>query len=438
MSTDTSDSYSSFGCGYSLQVPIGDVRFDSRDSEPNQCRVLCDDFSNPAYRTDVIESNCTFCQTPEAYQNHVLIQYTLGSQTIPQYCIPRSVCISNCGPELPGCVYTGSCGSQVCFEGAQSTKTALFKLSTVTGPGTILTVDNTPGSENGTLISTDPTKPDDIPDPIEDGQDYCSSLGVLFPTMEYCTFSNEGPIGDGRDEISSGAAQCRGMCDGFDISGYEVVRLDTNCNRCNEADVADQYFENDGSIISLCIPRQSCEDSCGDEPEGCVYTGSCRSLICFYGINSKKMATLTLVNDMGTSSSISVDNSGPNQFEPVIFSSPTPTPQATSSTNPATNTSPSPSPSPRPSPTDDVGTGEGNATGNEQTNPNLKKGTSTWVWLGPILGVLALILLAVLVYFIFFAGKRKDKAVETPAVVPPILPQFNSEIPPAMVPVTSI
>lgn len=65
-----------------------------------QCRTLC-----PNQTTRVLHQTCTLS----------LARHIVSSKTGHLHvCVPRPICVKQCGREPPGCVYTGSCQTLVC------------------------------------------------------------------------------------------------------------------------------------------------------------------------------------------------------------------------------------------------------------------------------------------------------------------------------------
>lgn len=378
----------------------------------NQCRVLCVSFAIQEYRSIILPSNCTFCQTKVAYNNFATLSYASNFVSYPHYCIPRTICISQCGPELPGCIYSGSCASQLCFEGNTSGKKATRQLITVKGPGTVFKVDDTPGKNvNGTLISTYPGFPSDIPQSIAYGEDYCSSRGLLLNTARDC-FTTRKPITDALTTSSQVDAQCRIMCFNYNRRTYGVLRRPVDCNLCNQPE-SDKYVMTGLKNTTICIPREKCAKSCGKEPDGCVYTGSCRSMICLFGLRTKNAANLTVTND-GESSTISVDDTGPLKDDPAFLQNALPSLSPT----PSKNSAPSPSRFPAPnSSINPVLSSTPVPTRPTTDDSTINKGNGRIVWLGPLLGILLLIALLILLYYVCVVRGRNKVEPETAVAI---------------------
>lgn len=191
---------------------------------------------------------------------------------------------------------------------------------------------------------------------------------------------------------------CRTLCSGFDQKDVEVVRRLSKCGFCSR-NVAQQYFsenKDDADRPHLCIPRDVCVKECGEEGKGCVYAGSCKSMYCFSGMDSKKPANVTFVNGKW---SIVVDNTAkPISLDPPAFAgfsangtvSPvpsdthaSPTPKAASSSLPVPSHIITASPTPA--------SGSKNDTSLQNAGDNVpgkdKAENRTWLWLGPVLGL---------------------------------------------------
>lgn len=319
-------SITTFECAFSPESFISDADF---DFQPAQCRSLCTpgfgetfdtlrvtrflSFCSACATFAILRSNFTFVQFPDVLFGGLL-------QQLEKYiCIPRQTCIDTCGPELPGCVYTGSCSSQLCFSSAVSNKTAQVKRYTHRGQGTVLLIDETIGPGNGTLREVVSAKDDTLDGIFNNSIDYCPDRGASFPISASGDF--EGPLTDGRRTLLTKSGQCRVPSTFFNFSEYEVVRVPTNCDYCDSSLAALWIsFDFFNKYTRICIPREICIQQCGTEGYGCVYTGSCQSRICFSGIDSKLPAVFTRLSDDGTDSEISVDNSGgPVDNDPPVF-----------------------------------------------------------------------------------------------------------------------
>lgn len=346
-------------------------------------------------------------------------------------------------------MYTGSCASQICFRGSDSNKTAEILRYTHRGPGTVILVDNTEGSQNGTTNSTDVDNPGDLSQVLLGGADNCDyqDQGLLqYATSTTCATS---PLGDGREEARD-KVQCRVACKFFDFSPYEVVRLATRCAFCSSDGAEEWFTQNSGQQPRVCIPRETCIERCGPEGYGCVYTGSCETRICFSGIDSKRPAVFTTLSDDGKDSELSVDNSGgPKNSDPPVFGSlrgkgnATSVPPAEDSPAPADipkpsasglqpiEESPAPNNSPgsltsSPVPAQESLTPESSPQPPSSTfsNSSASSGQSTvWVWLGPVIGVVMVgaVIAAGLVAIVL----RKRKAQELDSTPEPIHTLFS-------------
>lgn len=277
-----------------------------------QCRMACSELVEGVTNSRML-TGCTICQNASLLNLNPFI-YQLGA-----ICIPRHVCIENCGPEKPGCVYTGSCFSQNCFKSSVNNKSVNITRYTHRGPGSQFQVQ----LPNGTLITGTSSGYKGLSDMISDGYDVCGVRDASFSISTYSGRSDYSPITDaclngGRDHC-----QCRVANTDFGISDLEVVQIPTNCDFCNTAK-AEKWFNEIpfGAVKSICIPRQTCIDNCGPEGYGCVYTGSCRSRLCYSSIESKKPLLFSFPNETGFSSTVLMDKSGaPIDQDPPVFSS---------------------------------------------------------------------------------------------------------------------
>lgn len=292
-------------------------------------------------------------------------------------------------------MYTGSCASQICFTDSITNATARIQRYTHRGPGTVILVEN---SENGTMTSGDTSNSGGLPLTIVKGGEQCFRNGedLLNSVAKNCSL---GPIADGREDATQ-QEQCRVACNDFDYSPYEVVRIfNSSCTFCSTSDAEEWFTPAPVDEKHICVPRQVCIDVCGPEGYGCVYSGSCRSRICFSGIDSKKPAVFTTLSDDGKESELFVDNSGgPVDADPPVFGPLGKEGDATSV--PSATLSPSPSPTPSPS---------ASSSANSSTTPPPGPATSggrVWVWVGPVIGVgvVGVIVAAGLVAF-FYAQK---------------------------------
>lgn len=317
-----------------------------------------------------------------------------GNATYAQLCIPRGVCIDACGPERPGCVYSGSCGALICASGANSSKSAVVKRVTHAGPGTVFAVDG----------ASTPTKgPTRLPGDNRTVHLCNSTMG--FPqATDYCDPTGRTAIVDGRGKWG----QCRAVCRRFDRQEWEMVRFVTKCRFCGRPEVG-TYISRVVGKAGICVPREKCVEVCGVERPGCVYTGSCLSQMCFSGINSKRPAEI--VFDAEGRGKVSVNDTGPPiGTDPPVYEMeakmefPSPSPLSSSP-------SPSPSLSPPPVRTRAVTTtrvvtatqslsNSPSAPGKARTNSK-----SFWIWLGPSLAIFAILVVAV-VGIVMYVRKR--------------------------------
>lgn len=407
--------------------PIGDAHF----GDYRQCRVACQ-FSEPDedffqvthYATT---TGCPFCETDDVKT------YVTPSDSGLDICVPRGRCINECGAERPGCVYTGSCASQICLLGLDDSPSEKKRVTHL-GPGSIFRIDSVPGEENGTLISTLDDDPRDMPRAIQGGNDRCPMRDVSFFVTASCSANNDGPFGDGRE---GGGGQCRSACKLFNRRGYEVVRIYHECNFCDSHD-ADEFFSNNTGENRICIPRERCVEECGPEGPGCAYTGSCQSQICFSGIDSKKPAEFPTFTNDGSVVVMTVDNSGqPIAIDPPVFannavniqppvsdvsSSPSSTtlpgegsntssPSPTISTPPVISAQLSAAPVPTPSGSNYT---VGNAPISTESSPSpvyplpaedIREGEKATWWVGPVIAIIGGAILASIVLTAFLVGR---------------------------------
>ena len=279
---------------------LGDDTFYSTFSN-DQCRQVCSNFDDEDYRVELVQNECDLC-------DNVSSNYSQSYHSKKQICIPRELCISQCGEEKPGCVYTGSCRSQICFFGSSSSKPAVFKRLTKNGPRSIITVDNSE-TGNPSNASATITQSQNIhyPNAIRNEKDVCEKRGTAYPlSSSSCKSSNF--LIDPRGSSDFSSDQCRQACLDFNEEEYEVSVLRNTCDYCDTAE-ADEFEIPMGGFSAICIRRSLCIEKCGKEEPGCVYTGSCRSQICYSGIDSKKPAYFSRITHAGPRSIITVDNS---------------------------------------------------------------------------------------------------------------------------------
>lgn len=385
-----------------------------------QCRSICEEKIPDFLDVTLQDANCSICSELEYEKYHSM----WSDFDTTHVCLPRHKCIDACGPEKEGCIYTGTCISQLCFKGAHSGKSARFQRYTFAGPGTILAVDDEPGVEKGVELITNDTNPSQFPSVVRASGDGCKTKDGLhlFHVSYSCPLASY-PVEDARQElIKDMGTQCRAVCENFNFSNYEVVIAPSVCGLCSKND-ADQYFSLDANTLEkeVCIPREICIEQCGPEGYGCVYSGSCVSRICFSGINSKKPAVFTTLDDSGRKSEIELDNDGAavdadppifafvdkpegnataeapaGQF-PMIQTVPTSTPSAPPTSNFTTQNTPSPSSAVSAS---DKGVGAGQR--------------SLWFWLAPVLGATLVLAVAVLTVMQLLRQRRHAREATQP------------------------
>lgn len=272
--------------------------------------------------------------------------------------------------------------------------------------GSIIQVDNNPGPESGPLQSTRIDAPQKLSPVLFNGGDPCGPFQFINSSGE-CSAS---PLTDARDP-DAGDRQCRTVCQDYDFSQYEVVRIFTLCNYCASLDAARWFSESSDESKYVCIPRSTCIEQCGAAGHGCVYSGSCQTRICFSGIDAKRPAQFTRLSDDGSESELSVDNSGALLDEdPPVFGrlgqegNATSVPREPPQTSPPSTTTfaTSSSVAEHPSTTGQSPATDPVSTTTPPTTTVVKNGvdSSTWRWLGPLIGVLAggLLLMCVIVF----------------------------------------
>lgn len=347
-------------------------------------------------------------------------------------CIPRGVCRAICGDESRGCVYSGTCQQQICFHDEYSGTAASLHLISHAGPGSVIqVVENSKPSEikriGGKRINV-------LPDTIISGFDVCLGPETKYPLSSSCSSTSASVALKSETAPTESDSQCRSLCRSFQDTQYEVVRRPTFCNICSES-FFNKYKNSPAAYI--CIPLKTCRENCGEEGEGCVYSGTCASIFCFSGISSKKPATLKWDGEEGQNLIMEVDNSGdPKAFDPPLFTNVTtyqpilrnrqsmpikstsaPIPQPTSipssvpgddvpsdgsimispTSIPPTHTTDTPTATPVPIPppivSNDVPTSSTRPTPSPSNPSNTDEDTgSKWIWLGPILGLLGAVL----------------------------------------------
>lgn len=381
----------SFNCSF----VIDDPRF-INDSH-SQCRSLCQESVPSFLHAFRISANCSFCTTKEAQK------YNFKEFSEDHFCIPRHRCIASCGAEPSGCLYSGSCASLFCFEGAQSRKTAQVTRFTHRGPGTIVVVDNIDGPENGTLLTTDISNPVILANTMLLGADHSSyrGTGYKFFSSFQCP-SSQYPIGDMRQNASA-VAQCRVPCENFDFSPYEVLRIWDGCGFANSTEAERWFSIGLNGNPQLCIPREICIDRCGTEGFGCVYSGSCVSRHCLSGVDSKQPAIFTNLLDDGSISEVFVNNSGPvvdadppyYKYEDSLEGNATAVPREGLFTEkPSQPNSPTPKP--------------GSSSPSSEENKQNNSPKSKWLWLGPTVGAVFLGLVIIVVILILLFRRTKQ------------------------------
>lgn len=384
-------------CFENAKVPVTTSSCNSILDDPtflverhSQCRSLCEEILPTFLKASRLDANCSFCERSSSLNSSQF------GDDFRHFCIPRHECIEQCGPEQDGCIYTGSCASQICFSGEDSDEPAQVLRYTHHGPGTILAVSDPSDSANGSILSTSDTNPSKPPPSVTEGGDPCLGEDVLFRISSDC-LSEEFSLSDSRQD-SLGPQQCRTVCNTFNYDSYEVVRffLGRSCDFCDKPESASWFTNLNTSNVQVCIPRSVCIENCGAEGYGCVYSGSCRSRICFSGIDSKKPALFTTLNDEGSTNMIEIDNTGPPvDADPPIFTylngvegSATAVPPE--GRFPATSAPPvsTPAPDDPPSPA------------------TQESGTSIGVWLGPTIGGVVLLAAIVVISMVMVRRKR--------------------------------
>lgn len=411
------------GCGERNDVALIDGRF---FGSPAQCRISCTSFKSSDIDLDVKDTTCKFFQTEKGKS---------FSEDDKILCIPRGECIRHCGPESPGCVYSGACTSQVCFSSSLNSAPAKLERVTYAGPGSYVSVgSHRTSAENNTPQVTFELR----------RAEWCGSIRDIFRKFKYVRRSaseclSSDVLQDGRlEELRVNGTQCRASCEKYRDPLVEVVVFMASCGFCDTEAATDFIDSISGKV---CIPRKVCERHCGPPRPGCVYTGSCRSQLCYSGIDSKKPAHISWTSDNNVR--IVVDNEeNATTIDPPVFSglsvpSPSTTPPSASPkktdagpvmntpSTPAQPSSSPPSPSKVPVP-ENVSEETSNSVGNE-TSPSSSEsprdsGPSVWVWAGPLMGALVGAVGAIAAAFVI----RSDRYKEHP---PEVTPQTDDGFP---------
>jgi len=363
--------------------------------------VVCSNLDAPDLVVTLLRKDCNFCESEAADL------YIAEGEDHSSICIPRGVCISECGPEEPGCVYTGSCQSQICFESALSEKKAEFRRITHSGARSSFTVDHSGPDDTEPNLELFIAEPGAVfQQYVESRIDRCPALAFVLPFRRVlCLNPGLSPLGALQSTpFEPVVAQCRNVCASFDYTNYEVVVIPTECGFCNKEDAQEFIEEFEEGSREICVPHDRCDSECGTAYPGCVYSGSCESLICYSGIDSRKAATFPTLTDSGVQTTISVNNSGmPSSIDLPVFVA-MGVSATTSPSGPDGDGTPASEPSEPDSPdAADAGAGDSDDPASTSSNPEVTDpvpgngSTSMWVWLSPlVVAVVAGILFVVL------------------------------------------
>lgn len=389
-------------------------------SEFRQCRALCGNFNHPDIQVFQIYSGCLHCNQSDTIARHVTSLFNYDRSKIDfLICIPRGECMANCGPEKPGCVYSGSCTSQTCFWNQKTRKTALIKRATHIGPGTVLQIET--AKEN--VVVGDKLF-DVLPTLVYTGGDTCTNATghtvFYYRDDDQCDLTGQTPISDGKRSHHI-FQSCRSICRRFHDRNYEVIQVSKAlCNFCTTAK-SHRFQKKTANGQRICIPRSICVEKCGPEPAGCIYSGSCQTLFCFSGIDSKLPADIRVLKDDGSNMTINVDNEKKQEIvDPPSF--PHYTPQVSLTPFPSQNAVPSRKVVAKISPTTtttaispsvpeaSTEVSEGGTENANKEGKSSKTGTSAskWVWLGPILGLLGAALPGIAYIGVAYCKKRQQ------------------------------
>lgn len=374
-----------------------------------QCRVLCPPApaaaagsagaQDSAVVRSVRPSGCTLCQNRTAVEHFLSEQGEhLRDSAVVDLCVARGACRRACGEEPPGCVYSGSCATLVCFSVPSSGATgssarassdlepaALVRV-TLAGPGSWAGTEEAPpfvgGGPPGALVATDD----------------CGSLGGRPPVAVHCPPSVSSsaddetadpgagglvpPLADARVRRAGADAQCRALCAGFAAAGVEVVRVASGCFFCRDARAAAHITNGEGGPEGegenwhhICVPGGVCADECGGSPPpGCVFSGTCASWLCFSDADTRRPAHVsTGEGDNGTGATVELASAPPDApradpVDPPAFAedppaTPLPTPPSSPSASPS-RAEPAPAPTRTPEDTPDATSDAGGSGGN--------------------------------------------------------------------------
>lgn len=376
-----------------------------------QCRVLCDNFNHPDITVTHNFTECDYCASTEAkalYFNHKFINSLIDDIV----CIPRGTCIQSCGQEKPGCVYSGTCTSQTCFKA--NGKPVTITRATFAGPGTLIQFVTADGrkvtiGENYRIVPTTVSDNGDVCRPVS------GNYTIYARDTLQCGRSGMQAIADGKDPINTNEA-CRSVCSQYNNRDAEVISSFSTCEYCS-SQAADKYKTIHSVKKRICVPRSVCIENCGPELPGCIYSGTCETMHCFSGIDSKKPAVIQVRQDNGSDVEVLIDNQGPAlSIDPPIFTSIQPTPSSTPTKKPtpmSTTTPKNPKTSvdvvvqPPGSKTPKPSKEAKKTTSDKEATQSPDDGTSLWIWLGPVLGLVG----AGLPAFGYVVGWRMEASV---------------------------
>ncbi|PXF45584.1 hypothetical protein BWQ96_04661 [Gracilariopsis chorda] len=282
--------------------------------------------------------------------------------------------------------------SSPCIGQENTGKHASFTRLKFAGPRSIVRV-------NESVTSDTPSKYGPV-DAVLISEDRCSDDNRPR-THGHCAESTNLYLSDQGDDDEE-FVQCSRACRNIRNEEVEIFRMRTNCKSCSS--LSQPY---------LSIAQSECRDRCNAPlVEGCVFPGSCKSLVCVSGIDSKLPAVVNVSDDTGKGGIIvSVDNARltasidppvfvkyvenmrvPNASIPVTFTGDSHVPlvqnvDISDSENASTNTNNSAS-----SPTESQ---------DEQV--------SKWLWLGPTIGSLGAIITALAAIVAAYIAQNKEQ-----------------------------
>ncbi|CAN8062193.1 unnamed protein product [Agarophyton chilense] len=366
-------------CNNAVDIALGDDRISGE--KPNQCRVGCRHFSHKHIAMSIRPANCAFdlCDVPRPFRT-----FSFGDRM----CQPRAMCVAACGEEPPGCVYSGSCRELTCFTDKNTRRPADFTRISFAGPRTIVRVNDS--------YTTDETELNVAFDAVLESRDLCGESQYYHTFDSVCRQSKDVFLSDRRADDNSMPGQCRTACRNLHNDNVEIVRMRTGCNACDSRN--DSY---------LCIPQAECHEKCASpysRVEGCVFTGTCQSLVCVSGIDSKLAAVLNITDETGSEGAIlSVDNETPPlTLDPPIFVKFLEDVQVPNARVPAIT---------------GITLGEASNTTSPQVQAAFEieqEQMSKWVWLGPTIGLVGTILTAIAALIAAYISRKGTAVLVSP------------------------